>query len=119
MAEEHSTNPFALDMVTESSSATVQAPSQSEIPSNPPNAPPKLSLDAIARKLLEENFVLTALEFHTELVEARKELPRLRDYFSNPANFELVTPTRPDVLTGFNRMSKIFIDDCSPLVHYR
>lgn len=46
------------------------------------------SIDKIATKLLKYNFILTALEFHTELVESGRELPRLRDYFSNPGNFE-------------------------------
>ncbi|XP_066971984.1 RAB11-binding protein RELCH homolog isoform X1 [Macrobrachium rosenbergii] len=44
--------------------------------------------DEIAAKLLHEKLLLTALELHTELTEAGCELPRLRDYFSNPANFE-------------------------------
>lgn len=47
-----------------------------------------LTFDRIAWKLLKDNFILTALEFHTELVEGGRELPRLRDYFSNPGNFE-------------------------------
>lgn len=47
-----------------------------------------ISWDTIAVKLLRDNFVLTALELHTELVESGRELPRLRDYFSNPGNFE-------------------------------
>ncbi|XP_052822976.1 RAB11-binding protein RELCH homolog isoform X2 [Octopus bimaculoides] len=47
-----------------------------------------ISWDNIAVKLLRDNFVLTALELHTELVESGRELPRLRDYFSNPGNFE-------------------------------
>ena len=34
------------------------------------------------------HFYLTALELHTEIVERGRELPRLREYFSNPANFE-------------------------------
>ncbi|XP_042901909.1 RAB11-binding protein RELCH homolog [Parasteatoda tepidariorum] len=46
------------------------------------------TLDKVAVKLLKHKFVLTALEFHTELVESGRELPRLRDYFSNPGNFE-------------------------------
>lgn len=46
------------------------------------------SVDKIATKLLKYNFILTALEFHTELVESGRELPRLRDFFSNPGNFE-------------------------------
>ncbi|XP_077982155.1 RAB11-binding protein RELCH homolog [Glandiceps talaboti] len=47
-----------------------------------------VSLDQVAAKLLKDHFVLTALELHTELVESGRELPRLRDYFSNPGNFE-------------------------------
>ena len=48
----------------------------------------KVTLDQIASILLKQNFILTALEFHTELAETGRELPRLKDYFSNPANFE-------------------------------
>lgn len=48
----------------------------------------KISLDQIGSTLLKQNFILTALEFHTELAETGRELPRLRDFFSNPANFE-------------------------------
>lgn len=47
-----------------------------------------VSLDKIANKLLKEGFLLTALEFHAELIESGRELPRLRDFFSNPGNFE-------------------------------
>ncbi|XP_012259710.2 RAB11-binding protein RELCH homolog [Athalia rosae] len=42
----------------------------------------------IATKLLNERLLLTALELHAELCEAGRELPILRDYFSNPGNFE-------------------------------
>jgi len=49
------------------------------------------SLDKIANKLIKDGFLLTALEFHAELIESGKELPRLRDFFSNPANFEKQT----------------------------
>ena len=48
----------------------------------------RLSLDQVAAKLLKDQFILTALELHTELIESGRELPRLRDFFSNPANFE-------------------------------
>ena len=44
--------------------------------------------DAFAEKLLKNQLLLTALELHTELVEAGLEIPRLRDFFSNPGNFE-------------------------------
>ncbi|XP_038050849.1 RAB11-binding protein RELCH-like [Patiria miniata] len=46
------------------------------------------SYDAIAAKFLKDRMVLTALEMHTELIESGRELLRLRDYFSNPGNFE-------------------------------
>ena len=46
------------------------------------------SYDKIAHKLIKEGFLLTALEFHAELIESGTELPRLRDFFSNPGNFE-------------------------------
>ena len=57
-----------------------------------------ISLDSLAARLLKENLLLTALELHTELTESGREIPRLRDYFSNPGNFErtkedLTSPT--------------------------
>ncbi|XP_038652465.1 RAB11-binding protein RELCH homolog isoform X3 [Scyliorhinus canicula] len=62
----------------------------------PPGAEaPRVPLDTIAAQLLRDQYVLTALEFHTELQEAGRELPRLRDYFSNPGNFERHTSTPP------------------------
>ncbi|XP_067909961.1 RAB11-binding protein RELCH homolog isoform X3 [Heterodontus francisci] len=61
----------------------------------PPPPPPRVSLDTIAAQLLRDQYILTALEFHTELQEAGRELPRLRDYFSNPGNFERHTSTPP------------------------
>ena len=45
--------------------------------------------------LLEDGFILTALELHTELLECGKEVPSLRDYFSNPGNFEHAIPQPP------------------------
>ncbi|CAL4060956.1 unnamed protein product, partial [Meganyctiphanes norvegica] len=51
----------------------------------------RLPWDDVAARLLQEKLLLTALELHTELAEAGYELPRLRDYFSNPANFEQYT----------------------------
>ena len=57
-----------------------------------------VSWDSIAAKLLRDNYVLTALELYTEFIESGRELPRLRDYFSNPGNFEItkeLTPSPP------------------------
>lgn len=42
----------------------------------------------IATKLLADRLLLTALELHCELTEAGKEIPRLKEFFSNPGNFE-------------------------------
>ena len=53
--------------------------------------------DEIASKLLQDRLLLTALELHAELSEAGSELPRLRDFFSNPANFESLGKTVTDV----------------------
>lgn len=43
----------------------------------------------VATKLLKDKFLLTALELHTELIESGRELRQLKDFFSNPGNFEL------------------------------
>ncbi|EFA00181.1 RAB11-binding protein RELCH homolog [Tribolium castaneum] len=43
----------------------------------------------IATKLLHDKFLLTALELHTELVECGREVKQLKDFFSNPGNFEV------------------------------
>ncbi|XP_031440200.1 RAB11-binding protein RELCH homolog isoform X3 [Clupea harengus] len=59
------------------------------------NAETRLPVDVIAAQLLRDQYILTALEFHTELLEAGRELPRLRDYFSNPGNFERQSGTPP------------------------
>lgn len=47
-----------------------------------------ISYEEIATKLLNEKLLLTALELHAELCEAGKELPILREFFSNPNHFE-------------------------------
>lgn len=47
-----------------------------------------ISYEEIATKLLNEKFLLTALELHAELCEAGKELPILKDFFANPSHFE-------------------------------
>ncbi|KAF5306430.1 hypothetical protein FQR65_LT07342 [Abscondita terminalis] len=49
----------------------------------------KITYQEIASKLINDRLLLTALELHTELVESGKELRLLRDYFSNPGNFEI------------------------------
>lgn len=42
----------------------------------------------IAAKLLTDRLLLTALELHCELTESGKEIPKLKEFFSNPGNFE-------------------------------
>ncbi|XP_049605880.1 RAB11-binding protein RELCH homolog isoform X1 [Syngnathus scovelli] len=59
------------------------------------SAESRVSVDVIAAQLLRDQYILTALELHTELLEAGRELPRLRDYFSNPGNFERQSGTPP------------------------
>lgn len=63
------------------------ADAEEETESNPPRLAAS-DFDIFAEKLLTHQLLLTALELHTELVEAGLELPRLRDFFSNPGNFE-------------------------------
>ncbi|KAM8967844.1 RAB11-binding protein RELCH isoform 2-T2 [Pelodytes ibericus] len=60
-----------------------------------PGEPGRVPLDAVAAQLLRDQLLLTALELHTELLETGRELPRLRDYFSNPGNFERPTAGGP------------------------
>lgn len=61
----------------------------------------KISYSEIAEKLIRDKLWLTALELHAELIEAGKEVPRLRDFFSNPGNFE--NQSRPDLLPSIPR----------------
>ncbi|KAF5303993.1 hypothetical protein FQA39_LY01778 [Lamprigera yunnana] len=63
--------------------------SETQIPADVKCQPFKISYQDIASKLINDRLLLTALELHTELVESGKELKLLRDYFSNPGNFEI------------------------------
>ena len=72
----------------------VATPSDSDVdsPSSPHLDPSQLSgpahFEKIASYLIRENFSLTALEFYMELLEMGHEVVRLKEYFSNPENFE-------------------------------
>lgn len=58
-----------------------------------------VSYNEIATKLINDRLLLTALELHSELIEAGKELRILRDFFSNPANFELQSQEVPSLIS--------------------
>nr|XP_014279343.2 lisH domain and HEAT repeat-containing protein KIAA1468-like [Halyomorpha halys] len=63
----------------------------------------KISYSDIAEKLIKDKLWLTALELHAELVEAGKEVPKLKEFFSNPNNFE--NQTRSDLAPTIARSS--------------
>ncbi|XP_041376691.1 RAB11-binding protein RELCH homolog [Gigantopelta aegis] len=91
-------NPFEEDELIETQidSTYFESPDASHSDDVPDTiGPTDISWDAIALKLLKDNHLLTALELHTELVESGRELPRLRDYFSNPGNFERIKEESP------------------------
>ena len=86
MATNLNTNPFAFDEDDENEDDMDGIESDAETTKCTDTN--ETTLDAVASKLLKDNMLLTALELHTELLESGRELPRLRDYFSNPGNFE-------------------------------
>ena len=45
----------------------------------------------IADRLVQEGYLLTALELHIELAERGKPLKTLKEFFENSANFEKFT----------------------------
>ncbi|CAG5116113.1 unnamed protein product, partial [Candidula unifasciata] len=86
------------DIEDSSDFTTRFSPAEPQNRARPESADP--SWDGIAAKLLRDNYILTALELYTEFIESGRDLPRLRDYFSNPGNFErtkedIPSPTLP------------------------
>lgn len=75
-----------LHLCNEDSSDKCNSKSSKQVPDNLDK--PAMTIDGIASRLINDRFLLTALEFHMELMESGYELPRFRDFFSNPANFE-------------------------------
>ncbi|CAF3704603.1 unnamed protein product [Adineta steineri] len=71
--------------------------------------------DTVAKFLLKNRFYLTALEFYTELLENGYDLPRLREYFSNPANFEGSSSTTINKQSSFIRNLSHYADDAISL----
>uniref|UniRef100_A0A8C9S6D7 RAB11 binding and LisH domain, coiled-coil and HEAT repeat containing n=1 Tax=Scleropages formosus TaxID=113540 RepID=A0A8C9S6D7_SCLFO len=78
----------------------------------------RLSVDAVAAQLLRDQYILTALELHTELLESGRELPRLRDYFSNPGNFEKQGGTPPAVKEQGDRAGSVSTLDSLDFARY-
>lgn len=78
------------------------------------NAASHLTYEDIATKLLKDRYFLTALELHTELVENGRELPQLREFFSNPGNFEQHVSRPSDV----GSMRKLIIYHSIVLIMY-
>ncbi|KAI5694509.1 hypothetical protein M8J75_000169 [Diaphorina citri] len=65
----------------------------------------KLSYSDIAAQLLEDKLLLTALELYFELLEVGKDIPKLREFFSNPGNFEQQSASRLEYLSSIPRSS--------------
>ena len=63
--------------------------------------PTDCTIDKIAEGLLKNKYILTALELYTEIQERGKDLKLLRNYFSNPSNFDLPVGFK-DALGGGN-----------------
>ncbi|VDK80169.1 unnamed protein product [Dibothriocephalus latus] len=51
--------------------------------------------DGLAKYLLKENLLLTALEYHYELLERGKMVECLKDFFENPSNFDTFENFQP------------------------
>ncbi|XP_070166057.1 RAB11-binding protein RELCH homolog [Polyergus mexicanus] len=76
-----------------------------------------ISYEEMAAKLLNEKLLLTALELHAELCEAGKELPILREFFSNPNNFEN-SNIKPEPYTPMPRSSSQATLDSLDMTRY-
>ncbi len=53
----------------------------------------------VGDNLIKSRLLLTALELHTELLENGREVPCLRDFFSNPGNFEFESLRAPSPIS--------------------
>ena len=86
-------NPFFENEVPEFKSETQTVMEKEPVNSTSCNTSSNnngILLDDIAEELIKNKFVLTALELYTEIQERGKDLQRLKNYFSNPSNFDLV-----------------------------
>ncbi|MFT7800202.1 lisH domain and HEAT repeat-containing protein KIAA1468 homolog isoform X4 [Arapaima gigas] len=94
------------------------SPSPDAAPVSAAAAEARLSMDAIAAQLLRDQYILTALELHAELLESGRELPRLRDYFSNPGNFERQSGTPPAAKEQGDRAGSVSTLDSLDFARY-
>ena len=108
-------NPFAEEELDLTAISYVEDESHQGTKESTPESVPDsegVSLDQAAARLLKERLLLACLELHTELLESGRELPRLRDFFSNPANFERTrasdTLTSPTGLPGLRTYLALF-----------
>ena len=77
--------PNMLDVIVDS-----DGEQERDLPSNEiQKFGPHINYSDIALQLLGDRMLLTALELHCELIESGKEVPKLKEFFSNPGNFEL------------------------------
>lgn len=74
---------------------------QTELHDQPSDA----EINEIAKRLLKWKFLLSALEVHVELCERGREQPLLRDFFSNPGNFESNTRYDGISIGGISKFS--------------
>lgn len=79
---------------------TMQNSSESQGDNQVAPASINITYNDIATKLLQDKLLLTALELHTELIESGREIRELKEFFSNPANFE---QTRLEDLTPIRK----------------
>lgn len=56
--------------------------------------------ELIGLKLIEDRLLLSALELYAELAEAGHEILSLKQFFSNPGNFEKTAKTEVSRLLG-------------------
>ncbi len=67
------------------------------------------SYEQIGQKLIEDQLVLSALELYAELAEAGYEVLCLKQFFSNPANFEKAARSETSRLLGMPSLLHIFL----------
>lgn len=78
----------------------------------------RISYSDVAEKLLIDKLLLTALELHCELTEAGKEVPKLKEFFSNPGNFESQSARAEISPSGITRWSSQATLDSLDLTRY-